>query len=114
MKLSCKSKDVNIFRSIDIKLVQNETNYKKTIKKVQDKYKTDNDIIELLESLNKEVYIGKLKFDFCLNEGLDIENIKLSENKKKYIKQRYFDVSDKICKAKTDIENLLKDNIDLL
>lgn len=109
MGLSCEDEDVNIFRSVNVKLVEGSTEYKASVEKVQEKYTLNTDVIEIVEYLNKQlnkVYKGKLKFDFCLddNEGITIDKIKLNERKRAVLKRKFFEACDKIGKAKTSVE----------
>ena len=112
MGLSCDDKDVNIFRSMNVKLVNGKTDYKDSVEKVQEKYIIDNDVIEIVECLNKQLrkfYKGKLKFDFCLDEGISINKIKLNERKRSVLKAKFFKACDKIGKAQTSVEKQIQE-----
>ena len=106
------SKYIEDFRSLDVKLVEKETENKKIFKEVQEKYDVGTDILRLMEDLNKQlrkVYKGGLKFDFCLSGGKVIDEIKIHRKRLKGLKIKYFDLNSELGKAKTLVERSLKE-----
>jgi len=105
--LSGTDEDLNEFRSLRIKLVDKELEYKQVVKRVQERYKLDTDMVRIIDELNyqlRKVYKGKFKFDFCLDGGKVFEEVKLRSKRIEKLKLKYFSASDKFSKAKTFIE----------
>ena len=99
----------NIFRALSIKLVDTKTKYDEIISYINEKYNIDSQII--IDDLNKElktIYGGKYKFDFCLNEGCELSDIKINERLITKIKMNYFEANDKFAKIKNEIEKNIK------
>lgn len=95
----------NIFRTLNIKLVDKKTDYEPIINYIMDKY--DINPYNIIENLNKElktIYSGKYKFDFCINEGCELKDIKINEKLITKIKLLYFNANDQFAKIKNKIE----------
>jgi hypothetical protein len=102
--------DANKFRAIDVKLVSESTKNRKLVESITKKYSLDEDIVSLLDSLNKELkrfYRGKYKFDFVFNEGKDINEVKIKNSKR--IKTKFFEFNDELASIKRKFENKLKE-----
>lgn len=113
LSLSGLSENVNKFRAFNIGLVDKNTGYSKIVKDIQEEYKLDIDIIELLKELNSflnKSYKGKYKFDFCLSEGKEIEEVRITKNICK-IKRRHLITSNEFSRMKTYIEKKIKERI---
>jgi hypothetical protein len=111
---SCKEKDLNTFRDLKIGLVDNSTQYKDLVNKIQKNYKIEEDISKLIEILNKDLsyrFRSKYKLDFYLYDSIDVNDIKLNKNKKlkKVLKEKLFEINDIFSKSKLDLERKLKE-----
>ena len=84
---------------------------KNIINEIQKKLNLDNEIIEIVNSLNnelKKVYNGKLKFDFCFENNNKIN--KINRKAINRIREKFFESNDKLSKIKKVIENKYKKN----
>lgn len=110
-----KDEKVNIFRSLQIKLVDSNTEYLNIVNFVEEKYNISfniNGLLHKFNSLLKEVYKGKYKFDLCLHEGIIPDNIKKLTNKQtKEIKKEWYKVNDEFAKIQKMLEKHLQDNV---
>ena len=102
--------DIKEFRKIKIGLIKNKSK-KEVVSKISDKYNITKDIINEINSLNKELdkyYKGKFKFDFCLREDISIECLRLKrENIKDLFKEYIIKANDSFAKTKTELERKL-------
>jgi len=101
------------FRLLKLKLIKKRTYNEQIIKKISQEYNIDENIIlELREALNRDLirkgYKGPEKFDFVLDEGIDIDNIKLENRKKDLLKKRYLELESELSKIKCEFEKKLK------
>ena len=106
--------DSNKFRMLKLKLVKERTKYEKTIRKVAEKHSLDVDsIIGLRELLNKDLkrkgYRGPKSFDFVLDEGTDLREIKLEKRKRDLLKKRHLELESQLSEVKQDFEKKLKE-----
>jgi hypothetical protein len=105
--------DSNKFRMLSLKLVKKKTQHEETIKKIAEEYDLDTDyILGLRGLLNKDLktkgYRGPNIFDFVLDEGSDIEGIKLEKRKKDILKRRHFELESKLAEVQEKFEKKLK------
>lgn len=107
------NEDITKFRAMNIRLVDKEkTENKKIVRKITQLYdlSEENNPIRLVDELNKELkrhYKGKFMFDFVLEEGKNIEEIKIKRNKKR-LKILAMEFNDSLAKIKKKIERKLK------
>jgi len=105
-------KETNIFRSMDIKLVDIiGDSYTSNINKIYNTYKLNDNIIDIVDNLNKElkiVYSGKYKFALCVNEGVSIDDVKINKKYISRIKTKLFSANDILAKLKTEVEKRVK------
>jgi len=106
--------DSNKFRMLSLKLVKKKTKHEETVKKIAEEYELDtNYILGLRELLNKDLktkgYRGPNAFDFVLDEGSDIEGIKLEKRKKDILKRRHFELESKLAEVQKKFEKKLKE-----
>lgn len=106
-----KSTDENeediIFRSVNISLVDNPTNYKDIIEK------KDPNVLKLIDKLNielKKFYKGnKYSFDFITEEKpVDIDCLKLQSSRNKWLRKLCFTLNDQLADVQTKYEKHLK------
>jgi len=105
--------DTNKFRALNIKLSLEKTNYDDMVKDVEDKYAIDDNIVEDINTLNKQlkkIYGGKLLFQLCLTEGKQIDELKIND-KIRYRMQKFFvSINEKFSDIKFDLERKIADN----
>jgi len=109
---SDSDEDTTKFRALSLKLVDEETGHKELVEKVIDKHELGNDILELYELLNKDLkkhYRGKMKFDFTLEEGKDVDTLKIKTGRKQFIKKKCFEFVDELAKTQRKLESYLKE-----
>lgn len=93
-----------------------EKRSKEIIKELKDEAKLNKDIIKEIELLNKELkrkHRSKFKFDFCLSEDINIDELPIKNKKfREKLKFKYFLLNDEISRFKTEIERKLKESLD--
>lgn len=103
---------IKIFRALEIKLVDSNTNHIQTVNFIKDKYGIDTDVVSILKECNnnlKEIYKGKYKFGLCLKEGISPNNLKKISNKQlKQIKYEWLKTNDKFAKIQKVFEKHLQ------
>lgn len=96
----------NVFRALEIKLTEKENpSHTEIVKDVVEKYELSNEVLSLLENLNKELksmYRGKYKFDFCLEEGKPVTKMKIKNSES--LKKKIFNVNNMFSQQKTLLE----------
>lgn len=106
--------DTNKFRALDIKLVKDEVDYSNIVKKVESKHKLSNEITDIINDLNRELrkhYKGRYIFNFCLDEGKNLGEIRMNKKNVDRLKMKLFEASDKLSKIKRKVEKDLKEDI---
>lgn len=107
---------VNIFRSLQIKLVDTNTKYNQIVTFVKEKHNLPLDVESLLLKFNsslKEIYKGKYKFGLCLNEGIIPNDLKKTSSKQiKEIKKEWYRVNDEFAKMQKVLEKHLQDSVE--
>jgi len=110
-----KDEKVNIFRSLQIKLVNSNTGYSNVADFVSEKYNIQINTASMLSKSNtllREHYKGKYKFDLCLNEGIPPDDLKkLSDKQLRRIKREWYKVNDEFAKIQKMLEKHLQDNV---
>ena len=110
LALSSKDEDIQDFRMLKFKLVEEDTKHSATVEKISKLFDLDDNLFSLLESLNKElkrIYRGKYKFDFCIEEGVKGSEIKTSENRILSIKEKELQFNAELSKIKSNFEKKL-------
>jgi len=105
------TEDIEEFRRLRIGLVREETSKKEIVSKVAEQHKLNEDCIKNIKFLNEELgkyYKGKFKFDFCIQEDISVECLKMRrESIKDMFKEHYIKVNDTFAKAKKELERKL-------
>lgn len=100
--------DEKTFQQLKIGLVKQKSDYDVVVRKVSEKHQLSNEIIELRNNLNEKlhnVYQGKFKFDFCLQEDINIDDLKTRKGKvMDHLKTEVFGSNDKLAQSKTNME----------
>ena len=115
IELSGCDKTTNKFRAMDIKLVKDVTEENADIvKQVAEEHKVDTSILNDINQLNRElknIYSGKKKFWFCLDEGEYLNDIKrMNKKNTKRIRRLFFETCDSLGNLKTQVEKKIIEN----
>ena len=110
-----KDDKIQIFRSLQIKLVENSTNtHGDVINHINETYNLSLDVNKVISKFNsnlKNLYKGKYKFGLCLDEGILPEDLKKLNNKQlNNIKQEWYRINDEFAKVQKSFETHLQNN----
>ena len=103
--------ETNKFRAMDIKLVKSDTGCKTTVDKIVEKYQVEENPIQIVNDLNKELrthYSGLYKFDICLMEGYTVDKLRVRDALRNKFQLLMFKANDKLAKTKKEIERKSK------
>jgi hypothetical protein len=106
--------ETNKFRMLKLKLVDQETEHEKIVEKVGKKYNLETDtILELRQLLNKDLrakgYKGPKIFDFALDEGEDVDTLKIDKRRKGALKRKHLELQESLDAIKSKFERKLKE-----
>jgi hypothetical protein len=100
--------DEKTFQQLNIGLVKQKSNYDEVVRKISEKYKLSNDLVDAIDKLNVKlgnIYGGQFKFDFCLQEDININDLKVKKAKLiDRLKEDVFKSKDTLAKSKTNME----------
>jgi len=107
--------ETNKFRMLKLKLVDQETEHEKIIEGVGDKYNLETDtILELRQLLNKDLkakgYKGPKIFDFVLDEGENVDTLKIDRRRKGALKRKHLELQESLDAIKSKFERELKES----
>ena len=109
MRLQEYLEDIKKVKDLKVGLVCKNSEYCNLIEEIDKKYEIKEDIKKEIEKLNKELkksYKGKFKFDFCLIEDININELKLKNGKMKdKIKLKWYDLNHRLSRVKTKLES---------
>lgn len=109
MRLQEYLEDIKKVKDLKIGLVCENSEYCNLIEEIDKKYKLKENIRKEVEKLNKELkktYRGKFKFDFCLIEDINIDNLKLKNDKiKERLKLKWYNLNHELSRVKTKLES---------
>ena len=111
LQYSSNNTEINQFRAMKIGLVERNTNGKNIVKTISKKYNMGDDVLFLLEKLNKDLkkmYRGKYKFDLCMEDYKPINSMRIDDQKKAKLHKKCLEFNDELCKIKTSFESYLK------
>jgi hypothetical protein len=89
MRLTEYLKDIDEVKNLKIGLVKKDAKYQDFIQNLKEKYDLKRDIIKEIDDFNKEfrkIYKGQFKFDFCISEDINIDDLKVKNSNKKAAK----------------------------
>ena len=101
----------NIFRSIKINLVDEPKDYSDILEHIKTVYGIDVLGEDLIDNINRElrkVYKGKFMFAYCLDEGVSLDQIKMSKRHLKRLKLLQLETGDKLSSFKRELERKAK------
>jgi hypothetical protein len=109
MRLTEYLKDIDEVKNLKIGLVKKDAKYQDFIQNLKEKYDLKRDIIKEIDDFNKEfrkIYKGQFKFDFCISEDINIDDLKVKNSKlKDRIILKWFQLNHDLSKIKTEIES---------
>ena len=102
------NEDEKTFKKLNVGLVKQKSDYDKVVYKIAEKYELSMEIVDAMNRLNKKldnIYSGKFKFDFCLREDINIDDLKVKKTKLiDRLKTEVFKTKDTLAKSKTNME----------
>jgi hypothetical protein len=107
--------ETNKFRMLKLKLVDQETEHEKIVEEVGKKYDLETDtILELRQLLNKDLkakgYKGPKIFDFVLDEGENVDTLKIDRRRKGALKRKHLELQESLDAIKSKFERELKES----
>lgn len=111
LSLSNLDESTNKFRAMNVGLVKEPTGHGDIVSEVLQKYDIVNEIDRELDHLNKNLqssYRGKMKFDYCIEEDIDINKSKIKSRLLKKLKLQLLETNDKLSKVKKEVESKSK------
>lgn len=109
MRLQDYLEDVKKVRDLKVGLVCTNSEYCDLIEEMNNKYELKENVRKEVEELNnqlKKSYKGKFKFDFCLIEDININDLRLkNERMKEKLKLRWFELNHELSRIKTKLES---------
>lgn len=109
MRLQDYLEDIEKVKDLKIGLVCNNSEYCNLIEEIDKKYELKENVRQEVELLNKELrknYRGKFKFDFCLIEDININDLKIKNDKmKERIKLKWYNTNHELSRVKTKLES---------
>jgi hypothetical protein len=112
IQLSSKDRDILKFRAINIGLTNEKTNYDDVVLRIQKQFVLKADATALLNKINEELvrfYSGKYRFDFIIDEGVDVDSIKIRDKKRiDLLKQKVFEFNEELNSIKEEFESKIQ------
>lgn len=99
---------INKFRMMQINLVKNDQSEDHIIEEIENEYKLDESVINVIKDLNfllKKRYSGKYRFGFTSESFKDIDSLRIDRKNYYNLKQKLFEVRDKFEQIKNDLES---------
>jgi uncharacterized protein (DUF2249 family) len=113
MKLS-SDPDFAKFRTLSFRLVKEATEHKQLLESI-DKGVAEQ-IIDIQNELNTELskkYNGNYKFDLCIDEGNNLDILKIKRKQAKALSMMCHEANDKLSKIKRFIETKMSNDTDI-
>lgn len=106
---------IKTFQSLQIKLVESPTGHTKVISFIDERYGLSLGVDKIISKFNsnlKELYKGKYKFDLCIDEGINPDDLKKLSNKQlTEIKKEWYRINDEFAKIQKVFEKHLQNYI---
>lgn len=112
LELSCKDNKINLFREMNIGLVEEKTENQKIIEEIENKFEIKTNLVNLIEEMNKNVgklTNKKLMYDFLTEDINVIKKAKLNKKKAERIQINCLKLNDYLCKIKDEVEEKLRE-----
>ena len=108
MRLSSHDNDIATFRSLKIQLVKNADMYTDIVKRLTEKYQYINESMNIINDINKHLrtmYKGKLKYGFCIDNGINVNELNIHKGYKIILSTKYLEMNDNFVIIKRQFEN---------
>lgn len=87
--------------------------YRDLLKSIEEEYEIKDNIISIIDEVNKQLkknYRGKFRFDVCIDEDVEINNIKIKNDKiKEKVKIEWYKLNHRLSRLKTELERIEAD-----
>ena len=113
MRLSSQDDDIATFRSLKIQLVKNIDVYDDIVKRLTEKYQYINESIVIIHDINKHLrtmYKGKLKYGFCIDNGINVNELNIHKGYRMLLSIKYLEMNDNFVVIKRHFENDMRNN----
>jgi hypothetical protein len=110
LSFSGLDENTNKFRALNIKLVDNPSIYANIVNEISEKHNITNvnNIITDLNKKLKNIYRGKYLFDFCIDEGYQIDKLKLGKKDYEKLKISHLEANNVLNSYKKQVESKLQ------
>ncbi len=81
--------DNAMFRTMSLRLIKESTEGDNIIKRLSDRYQYVQEAFYIKKHLNKKLstmYTGSYKYDFCVNEGISVNDLKINKRYKEKLR----------------------------
>jgi hypothetical protein len=99
---------IDDFRNLNIGIVDKETGNKELVRKIQEEFKLESDVVNHIDELNK-LLRKKSKFDFVLGDSVQSalleRKFRIKKRSMDNLKLKFLELSDKLAKTKTEVES---------
>ena len=113
LSFSGLDENTNKFRALNIKLVDKPTEYTDIVDEIS-KIHDIPEIKNTVSSLNKElktIYRGKHFFDYCIDEGSQLDKLKLGKKQYQKLKISHLEANDTLNSYKKQVESKLQQTL---
>ena len=101
-------KYINDFRNLNIGIVDKETGNKDLVRKVQEEFNLESDVVNDIDALNK-LLKRKSKFDFVLGDSIESalleKKFRIKKRSMDNLKLKFLEISDELAKTKRELES---------
>lgn len=99
---------INDFRNLNIGIVDKDTGNKELVRKVQDEFDVENDVVNHIDELNR-LLKKKSKFDFILGDSVESaileKKFRIKKRSMDNLKIKFLEISNELAKTKREVEN---------
>jgi len=99
---------INDFRKLNIGIVDKDTGNKELVRKVQDEFDVENDVVNHIDELNR-LLKKKSKFDFILGDSVESaileKKFRIKKRSMDNLKIKFLEISNELAKTKREVEN---------
>lgn len=101
-------KYIDDFRNLNIGIVDKDTGNKDLVRKVQEEFNIENDIVNQITELNK-LLKRKSKFDFVIGDSIESalleKKFRIKKRSMDRLKLKFLEMSSELAKTKRELEN---------
>jgi len=99
---------IDDFRNLNIGIVDRDTGNKELVRKVQEEFKLEIDVVNHIDELNR-LLKKKLKFDFIIGDSVESalleRKFRIKKRSMDNLKVKFLELSDELAKTKREVEN---------